>query len=124
MSNVDSTIRGDDNNQFFDLVSPQWEPYDISTTITGSGNNQTFNRGEETEHTMEWSRIRTSIDGLGNSWVYTVGNSGFEHHILGDGFKGTVDYNTMSGGYKQTYTQLGFGSSEFTSSAGTVKISH
>ena len=125
MSNVDSTIRGDDNNQFFDLMSPFGKSLDISTIITGSENNQTFNRGEDSDPTMEWSwnRIRTSIDGLGNSWDYTVGNSGFEHHILGDGFHGTVDYNTMSGGYKQSFSQLGSGSSEFTSQAGTVRIS-
>ena len=122
MSNVSSTINGDNNNQFFDLMSPSRNGLFISTSITGSGNNQTFNRDDAATQD-EWNRINTSIQGWGNSWDYTVGNSGFEHTILGDNFHGTVDYNTMSGGYKQSFSQLGTGSSEFTSQAGTVKIS-
>ena len=122
MSNVSSTIKGDNNNQFFDLMSPSRNGLYISTSITGSGNNQTFNRDDAATQD-EWNRINTSIQGWGNSWDYTVGNSGFEHTILGDNFHGTVDYNTMSGGYKQSFSQLGTGSSEFTSQAGTVKIS-
>lgn len=121
MSNVSSTINGDNNNQFFDLMSPSRNGLYISTSITGSGNNQTFNRDDAATQD-EWSRINTSIQGWGNSWDYTVGNSGFEHTILGDNFHGTVDYNMMSGGYKQSFSQLGTGSSEFTSQAGTVKI--
>lgn len=122
MSNVSSTINGDNNNQFFDLMSPSMGGLHISTSITGSGNNQTFNRDDAATQ-AEWNWINTSIQGFGNSWDYTVGNSGFEHTILGDNFHGTVDYNTMSGGYKQSFSQLGAGSSEFTSQAGTVKIS-
>ena len=122
MSNVSSTIKGDNNNQFFDLMSPSRNGLYISTSITGSGNNQTFNRDDAAPQD-EGSQINTSIQGWGNSWDYTVGNSGFEHTILGDNFHGTVDYNTMSGGYKQSFSQLGTGSSEFTSQAGTVKIS-
>ena len=122
---VDSIISGDRNNQFFDLMSSNlgMSAFDITTNIMGNDNRQNFMKDMVPSGPIYSGSIKTSIMGFGNSWDYTVGNSGFNHHILGDGFQGTVDYNTMSGGYKQSFSQLGSGSSEFTSQAGTVRIS-
>ena len=122
---VDSIISGDRNNQFFNLMSSNLglSAFDITTNIMGNDNRQNFMKDIGANESSHLGSIKTSIMGFGNSWDYTVGNSGFNHHILGDGFQGTVDYNTMSGGYKQSFSQLGSGSSEFTSQAGTVRIS-
>ena len=122
---VDSIISGDRNNQFFNLMSSNlgMSAFDITTNIMGNDNRQNFMKDIGANESSHLGSIKTSIMGFGNSWDYTVGNSGFNHHILGDGFQGTVDYNTMSGGYKQSFSQLGSGSSEFTSQAGTVRIS-
>ena len=122
---VDSIISGDRNNQFFNLMSSNLglSAFDITTNIMGNDNRQNFMKDIGANESSHLGSIKTSITGFGNSWDYTVGNSGFNHHILGDGFQGTVDYNTMSGGYKQSFSQLGSGSSEFTSQAGTVRIS-
>jgi len=124
MGRVNSNISGDGNNQLFDLTSYGSGSYgfDITTDIKGSNNTQQFMKGMGASEPIYLGSINTSIQGWGNSWDYTVGNSGFKHTILGDNFHGTVDYNTMSGGYKQSFSQLGTGSSEFTSQAGTVKI--
>ena len=123
MARVNSNISGDRNNQFFDLMSPEMTTFDITTDIMGNDNRQNFMKDMVPSGPIYSGSIKTSIMGFGNSWDYTVGNSGFNHHIIGDGFQGTVDYNTMSGGYKQSFSQLGSGSSEFTSQAGTVRIS-
>jgi hypothetical protein len=116
-------IQGDNNT--YDFKAETF--YGISSVdsyIKGYGNTQKFINGIKFEDQgADIYDFTTHIDGNNNSWDYGVGNNGFSHTVKGSGFVGEVTANSSSGGYKQSFSQLGSGTSTLSHSGGTVKIS-
>ena len=115
-------IQGDNNS--YDFQAGASHPGEsVSSYIDGSFNTQTFRNSDNLYGGMIGGEYRTEIVGNNNSWNYHLGFNGFEHLVNGDGFAGEVTANTSSVGYKQSFSQLGSGTSTLTHSGGTVKIS-
>ena len=115
-------IQGDNNS--YDFQARAHDYTSVSSYIKGSGNTQKFLDGSIIyDNDVVPIDITTRIVGHNNSWYYGVGTNGFSHTVDGDGFAGEVTANTSSGGYKQSFSQLGSGTSSLTHSGGTVKIS-
>ena len=115
-------IQGDNNS--YDFRADAHDYTSVSSYIKGYGNTQTFRDGSVIfDLGVERIDITTRIVGHDNSWYYGVGTNGFSHIVDGDGFAGEVTANPSSVGYKQSFSQLGSGTSTLTHSGGTVKIS-
>ena len=117
-------IQGDNNTYDFQ-ADAYYSTSRVNSYITGSGNTQKFRAGSEyyDHDVFPIYDITTRIVGHNNSWYYGVGTNGFSHTVDGDGFAGEVTANSSSVGYKQSFSQLGSGTSTLSHSGGTVKIS-
>jgi hypothetical protein len=117
-------IQGDNNTYDFDART-YYGISSVNSYIEGYGNTQKFINGDKYfgQDVVNFYDFTTVIVGNNNSWDYVVGNNGFSHTVEGNGFAGEVTANSLSGGYKQSFSQLGSGTSSLIHSGGTVKIS-
>jgi len=95
----------------------------LSSTITGSYNLITLAMSSS-ETGGGSANYTTSYTGDSNEFGYTLGDATLSHVINGNGFEGSVNYNSTSGGYDQSLTKLGdSGDMTLTSPGGSVYIS-
>ena len=95
----------------------------LSSSITGSYNQITLAMSSS-ETGGGSANYTTSYTGDSNEFGYTLGDATLSHIINGNGFEGSVNYNSTSGGYDQSLTKLGdSGDMTLTSPSGSVYIS-
>ena len=140
ISDVLFTIDGNSNNVDYDVQGFSLVKLDIdgssntyNAAATGSGILSSSITGSDNEITLAMSSSEivdgtanyiTSYTGNSNVFGYSLGDATLSHTINGNGFEGSVNYNSTSGGYDQSLTKLGdSGDMTLASPGGSVYIS-